>query len=81
MGRCAVLRSSNEDAGFASSKARGVVGKTVLKGNRVIDDCWWQALERIGTTEFSLDHVAYDPGWMELIVFSEAILDRGMVRA
>jgi hypothetical protein len=77
----AVLAHYAQDAQFVSPLARNLVGHSVLRNKKELENYWRTALARISTLEFKLDHATWDEKRRELNVVYEANLNGERKRA
>ena len=77
----AVLAHYSEDAQFVSPVARNLIGRSILRNKKELEEYWRTALARISSLEFKLDHVAWDETRRELNVVYEAKLNGERKRA
>jgi hypothetical protein len=61
--------------------ARNLVGRSVLRNKKELEEYWRTALASISSLEFKLDHAAWDQTRCELNVVYEANLNGGRKRA
>ncbi len=70
-----------EEAQFVSPVAGNLMGRTILRNKKEIENYWRAALARISTLVFKLDHAAWDEKRRELNVLYEANLNGERKRA
>ena len=56
----AVLAHYSEDVQFVSPVARNLIGRSILRSKKELEEYWHTALARISSLEFKLDHAAWD---------------------
>ena len=77
----AVLAHFSEDAQFVSPVARILIGRSIVRNKKELEEYWRAALTRISSLEFKLDHAAWDEKRRELNVVYEANLNGERKRA
>ena len=70
-----VLEYFDEDVAFTSPTAAAVVGRFTVHGKEALREYWATALARIGSIEFTLDHVMWDATTRELAIIYTAHID------
>jgi hypothetical protein len=76
-----VLAHYSEHAQFVSPVARKLIGRSVLRNKKELEEYWRTALASISSLEFKLDHAAWDEARRELNVVYEANLNGECKRA
>jgi steroid delta-isomerase len=77
----AVLAHYSEHAQFVSPVARNLVGRSILRNKKELEEYWRTALARVSSLEFKLDHAVWDERRRELSVVYEANLNGERNRA
>ena len=77
----AVLSVFRDDARFVSPKAAQMVGYAELANKRELEAYWREAMRRITSLKFTLDHVTCDVEAREMVVFCTAELNGQSTRA
>jgi steroid delta-isomerase len=70
-----VLEYFAEDVEFTSPTAAAVVGRFTVRGKDALREYWTAAMRRIGSIEFTLDHVVWDAHTRELAIIYTAHID------
>lgn len=70
-----VLEYFAEDVEFTSPTAASVVGRFTVQGKEALREYWAAALSRIGSIQFTLDHVVWDAHTRELAIIYTAHID------
>jgi hypothetical protein len=70
----AVLEYFHPDIVLVSPTAHAVVGTAVVRGRQALRAYWTKALAGIGSLQFAVDHVVWDPVRCELaIIYTSTI--------
>jgi ketosteroid isomerase-like protein len=67
----AVLSHFSENVVFTSAKAKAVVGSARVEGKSKLREYWTNAIGRIRTIHFTLDHVIHDGDRMGIVYTAE----------
>jgi len=70
-----VLEYFADDVEFTSPTAASVVGRFTVQGKEALRTYWATALSRIGSIQFTLDHVVWDAHSRELAIIYTAHID------
>lgn len=76
----AVLEHFREDIAFTSPTALAVVGSPAVQGKEALRTYWNAALARIGTLQFTVDRILWDPERRELAIIYTSVIDGGTRR-
>ena len=71
----AVLEHFRDDVVFTSPTALAVVGSPMVRGKEALRAYWTEALARVTSLRFTLDHVVWDPVLRELAIVYTADID------
>lgn len=63
-----VLAHFAEEVVFTSPTAKSVVGINTVRGKRALRDYWNEAAKRVGTLDFEVDRILWDPVTRELAI-------------
>lgn len=63
-----VLARFDEHVSFTSPTARTVVGVSTVLGKQALRDYWSKAVAQIGSLQFMVDRVLWDPGTREMAI-------------
>jgi len=70
-----VLEHFHPDVAFTSPTALAVVGAATVRGKDALRAYWTTALERIGSLQFTVDRVLWDPARRELAIVYTSQID------
>src|SRR5689334_13604658 len=71
----AVLEHFHDDVVFTSPTAQAVVGSPIVRGKDALRAYWTTALGRIGSLQFAVEHVLWDPIRRELAIVYRSTID------